>query len=313
MLLWLAIRAATEPNQRRRFLGAAVSLSAGATAVIAVLVVQAASTGWQRWWWAVGGYRSTTFSLFNHPSWSTLEHTARYGALVLGPALLLGTGGLVQRIVRRQPSQLVPRASHHALLLLWLAAASFAFMIGGGYWRHYWLLLIAPISALAGVAAATLRRGAVIAVGVAVTPALLISLWVFVGNPNKITWRAASDHQAVVDERVAGWYLAHRRAGDQLYVMCGRPAVYADIDQDPPVPYLWFPEVIVGPQAPQRLLTYLTNSPPTYIAKYNTTSTCDRTGLVQPMLDRLYTPAATIDGITILRRTEPSRSDLRTS
>jgi len=37
--------------------------------------------------------------------------------------------------------------------------------------------------------------------------------------------------------------------------MCGRPAVYADADQDPPVPYLWFPEVIISPHASQQLLT----------------------------------------------------------
>jgi hypothetical protein len=129
-----------------------------------------------------------------------------------------------------------------------------------------------------------------------------VSVWVFAGNPSKITWRAASDHQSVVDERVASWYLANRRAGDQLYVMCGRPAVYADVHQDPPVPYLWFPEVIVGPQASQRLLTYLVDTPPTYIAKYNTAGTCDRSGRVQPIIDRMYAPAVTIDGITILRR-----------
>jgi hypothetical protein len=162
--------------------------------------------------------------------------------------------------------------------------------------------LVAPISALAGVAAASVRRVGVVAVAVAVTPALVVSVWVFAGNPSKITWRAASDHQSVVDERVASWYLANRRAGDQLYVMCGRPAVYADVHQDPPVPYLWFPEVIVGPQASQRLLTYLVDTPPTYIAKYNTAGTCDRSGRVQPIIDRMYAPAVTIDGITILRR-----------
>jgi len=148
----------------------------------------------------------------NHPSWSTLGHTARYAAVVLGCALVLGVAGLAQRAVRHFPRSLLPRASADSLLVLWLAAASFAFMIGGGYWRHYWLLLTAPISALAGVAAARMRRFAVIAVAAAVAPALLISGWVFAGSPSKITWRAASDHQAVVDERVAAWYLANRRA-----------------------------------------------------------------------------------------------------
>ncbi len=87
MLLWLAIRAVTESDQRPRSLRAAIALCAGATTAIAVLLVHAASTGWQRWWWAIGGYRSSTFSLLNHPSWSTLGHTARYAAVVLGCAL----------------------------------------------------------------------------------------------------------------------------------------------------------------------------------------------------------------------------------
>ncbi|MFT3854327.1 MAG: glycosyltransferase family 39 protein [Ilumatobacteraceae bacterium] len=305
MLLWLAITAVADPARRRWAMRAGVWLIAGCTIVLTVLVVDAAFTGWQRWWFAVGGYRSTTMSLFSDPRWPMLRRTARYGALVLGPALLVGVLGVAGRAVHRSPDTRQRWPRRDLLVLLWLAAATWAFLLGGGYWRHYWLLLAAPISTLAGAAIADTRRIRLAVPALTVVPAVVASIWVFTGSSGDLPARAASDHQAVIDHNVANWYKTHRRAGDSLYVLCGGPAVYADTDEDPPVPYLWFPEVIVGPGATEHLIAYLDRTPPTYIAQYAAADTCDPTGQVKALLDQHYRGHTTVDGVTILSRVQP--------
>ena len=298
VLVWLAVTAVADGNLRGRAVRAAAWLVAGFMVVITVLLADAAVTGWVNWWFAVGGYRSTTLSLFNHPSWYTLGRTARYGVAVLGPALVVGVAGVFRR--RTGGSLRWPRRD--LLVLTWLGAASFAFLLGGGYWRHYWLLLAAPISTLAGAAIGAVRRLRVAAVGLVVAPALITSIWVFAGNPRSITARAASDHRAVVDQHVADWFDAHRHPGDTLYVMCSGPAVYADIDEDPPVPYLWLPEAMIGPHAEQRLVDYFATTPPTYVAEFSSPDFCDPSGWARSILGQRYRDDGSVDGITILAR-----------
>ena len=298
MLVWLAVTAVADRSLRGRAVRAAAWLVAGFLVVITVLLADAAVTGWVNWWFAVGGYRSTTLSLFNHPSWYTLGRTARYGVAVLGPALVVGVAGVFRR--RTGGSLRWPRRD--LLVLTWLGAASFAFLLGGGYWRHYWLLLAAPISTLAGAAIGAVRRLRVAAVGLVVAPALITSIWVFAGNPRSITARAASDHRAVVDQHVADWFDAHRHPGDTLYVMCSGPAVYADIDEDPPVAYLWLPEAVIGPHAEQRLVDYFATTPPTYVAEFSSPDFCDPSGWARSILGQRYRDDGSVDGITILAR-----------
>ncbi len=139
-------------------------------------------------------------------------------------------------------------------------------------------------------------------------PCIAISLWVFLGNPARITVRAASDPHAVVDRDVARWFVAHRQPGDNLFVMCTGPAIYADAHQDPGFPYLWLPEVYLGPGAAARMHDYLTDpaSAPTYIAQYQSIKACDPKGLIKPIVDAAYHEVAKVDGVAILRRQPPT-------
>jgi hypothetical protein len=301
MWVWLTVESVAEPAQRCRAARAAAALSAGTAVVVVAMLTHGALTGWERWWFAVGGYRAATLSLFNHPSWYTLHRTVRYGAVVLGPALLIGVVALISGRGRR--TGVPPRWRRRDLLVVtWLVAASCAFLLGGGYWRHYWLLLAAPISTLAGAALGRARRRAGVAFALVVAPALVVSIWVFMGDARTVTARAASDHQAVVDHDVATWFGRHRRRGDTLYVLCGGPAVYADTGEDPPVPYLWFPEVVVGPHATQQLISYLDRSAPAYIARYVSANRCDPSGRVHSIINERYRDDTTVDGVTILAR-----------
>ena len=301
-VVWAVVSAVADRAQRRRAARALTWLAAGCAVVLAVLMSHAALTGWDRWWTAVGGYRSATSSLFSHPSWSTLRRTARYGGLVLGPAFVAGSLGLAVRAATRQGRRCHVQR-RELLVVAWLGAAVFAFLLGGGYWRHYWLLLAAPISVLAGSAIAGVRRGRALAAIVA-GPTLVASVWVFTGDTRHLTARAASDYRAVVDQDVADWFTTHRRPGDSLYMLCGEPAVYADIDQDPPLPYLWFPEAATAPHAADLLVRYLTDTPPTYIADYTPPRTCDPSGRVTALLTRGYHTGPTVDHVQILVRAD---------
>ena len=303
LLLWFAIIGVGRPLERRHLFHAAAGLLAGFAAFIAVLAVHGALIGWHRWWWAVVGYRSDTLSLFNHPYWVILRRTARSALVVLGAGLVVGLGGLVTRLGRRpaQPRRqrwrrelLLPgprrRPARRRLLALWL-------------------LLAAPISALAGATIGHQRRLHAACTAIAVTaPCIAISLWVFLGNPARITVRAASDPHAVVDRDVARWFVAHRQPGDNLFVMCTGPAIYADAHQDPGFPYLWLPEVYLGPGAAARMHDYLTDpaSAPTYIAQYQSIKACDPKGLIKPIVDAAYHEVAKVDGVAILRRQPPT-------
>ena len=127
-------------------------------------------------------------------------------------------------------------------------SAALAFLVGGGYWRHYWLLLAAPLSTLAGAGLAQLGKFRLTALAAALAPCLVVTAWVYAGDQAHINIRAADDRRAATDESVAVWFDKHREPGESLYALCGSAAVYADAHQDPGYPYLWTTEVIRAPE-----------------------------------------------------------------
>jgi hypothetical protein len=307
LLLWLPLVAICDPTRRRVVLRASLALVVGMAGVIGLLMLHGAATGWSRWWWAMVGYRAHTLSLMSNPTWFNLRRTTRYGLAVYGSGLLVTAVcvGASLRLAGRSLRGLI--ASRVTLLPIWLLTATLSFFIGGGFWRHYWLLFAAPVSALAGVAAARVRAFAGVAAAVAVLPCLTISIWVFIGPPATLTARAASDHASPADQQVASWFLAHRAPGDTIYVQCSSPAVYADVRQDPGFPYLWLPEAYVGPHARQRISDYLGNPAraPTFIAEFQDASVCDPTGTVARIEASSYRHVATVGSVAILRHNEP--------
>ena len=296
----LAVVGALMPASRQTMTRSAVALMAGALSVISALMIHAGLTGWSRWWFAVAAYRTQTLSVVNNPAWARLGETAHLGLQVLGLPLAVALVVGVVHLFRQRPS-LRSIALSQPVLFVWLAAAGVAFLIGGGYWPHYWLLLCAPVSALAGVAFASLRklRGPVAIL--ALVPCLSVSGWALYANATTITERA--DASDALSQEVAGWYLSHRQPGDNLYVLCNRPAIYADTHQDPGVAYLWSPEFAIGPHAHEQLITYLTNeaTTPRFIAQLQPPHECDPSGQVAEILNKSYTPVTMIGPATILQ------------
>ena len=289
LIVTLGVAAALAPARRRSLTKAAAALMAGLMSIIALLLIHAAVTGWSRWWFAVAGYRSQTMSVLSNPAWARLRQTAPYGLVVLGAPVVLAMVVGVAHLVRCRPSLRSMVGSRSMVLVAWLMAASLSFLIGGGYWRHYWLLLCAPVSAVAGVALARLRKAALMAV-MALAPCLAISSWVYFGDAANITVRASGDASPAVSQEIATWFIAHRRPGDNLYVLCDSPAIYADAHQDPGVAYLWSPEFYLGPHAHQRLMAYITNTAtaPEWIVQLQPSTICDPTGQLAKVLADSY-------------------------
>ena len=291
-------------GQRGAALKAMGALTAGIATIVGVLMLHGALTGWSRWWSAVAGYRLHTQSAFAAADWQNLVATAPYAAVVLGASALLALVGVrsVGRGGRR--GTLAGSGPRAVLLELWFVSAAMAFLLGGGFWRHYWLLLAAPVSALAGAGLAKLPKFRLATLAAALAPCLAITTWVYVGDQAHINIRAADDHRAVTDEVVAVWFDHHREAGESLYALCGSAAVYADAHQDPGYPYLWTTEVIRAPNAQRRLIAYLSDPKrgPHYIAEYQAPSSCDRSGRVARILRALYQKVAVVARVSIFER-----------
>ncbi len=296
--IWLVVLACFGPGRVRaaRRLGLVV---AGSLLPLGALAVDGAVIGWHRWMFAMGLYRMRTQSAVSDADWFNLEHTARIAGPVLGLVALAALAGIVvaPRVVREGRAWVLPIA--------WLLAAVAAFLAGGGFWRHYWVQLGAPLSALAGIAVARIApRWRTVAAGALVLPALVAAIWVVDAPRDRWMVRAIDDPRLPADARVARWMRANGVHGEHLYVMCASAGLYGDADAVPAYPYLWMTEVHDAPGAPARLRAYLADPVrgPTYVAEFQPAWDCDASGGVQRVLDADYERVATVDSIDILRR-----------
>ena len=307
LLMSLALTVVFAPRLRAMALRAGAAVIGGLATVIGLLMVHGALTGWSRWWAAVAGYRLRTQSAFASADWLNLASTVPYAIVVLGTSAglaVLGVEAAAHGLRARLRETMAPGA---IILLFWFVAAAAGFLIGGGFWRHYWLLLAAPLSALAGVGLAQLPKLRTVALLAALTPCLVITVWVYSGDASHLSVRAAGDHHAAVDEQVARWFVRHRHAGQNLYVLCASAGAYADAHQDPGYPYLWFVEVRHAPNAQRRLVAYLSDQQrgPEFVAEYERVSSCDPSGGVDRVLRASFTRVASVGPVTMLERTPP--------
>ncbi len=301
LMVWLALGAVFCRTDRKMAVKAVGALSAGLSTVVVALMMHGALTGWSRWWTAVAGYRLARQSAFARADWSNLAKTLPYAAVVLGTVAMVAWVGARTVAGSLRDRLRVSLSPGSVVLVLWLGASGAGFLIGGGFWRHYWLLLAAPLSALAGVGVAQRAEYKRLLTATILVPCLAITAWVYVGDQARLNVRAAGDHHAAVDERVAIWFNAHRESGESLYVLCASSAVYADAHQDPHYLYLWFIEVVHAPNAQNRLVSYLDDpeAAPHYIADYQNPLACDSSGRVSRILRSSYQAVALI-GPTIM-------------
>ena len=306
VLAWLGVVAVIGPDRRRAARRLALVL-AGLAVPVALLAIDGVLLGWDRWLAAMGGYRLHAQSAVSAADWDNLERTARIAGPILGAVVVAAVVGAVVAPATVRAN--APGAAERAWLVLvaWPLAAVLGFLSGGGFWRHYWVQLGAPLAALAGVGVAWLiasARWRAIVVAALVAPAIIATGWVVAAPRDQWMVRANDDWRAPLDARVAAWLREHRAAGDEAYPLCAAAGLYGDAALVPRYPYLWMVEVHEAPGAEDGLVAYLADPAraPEYIAQYQTAGSCDVSGRLQAVLDAAYSPVATVGAVTILRR-----------
>jgi hypothetical protein len=274
-------------------------LAAGFFTPLAATLAHGAITGWDRFWFAVIGYRMTTRSALRDADWERFWETAAIVRPAFVPMVVVAAASAVAT-TRRE------RAPECCVLICWIAAATVAFVLGGQFHRHYWVILTFPIgTAAAGLVSIVPRRGLRrLGIALMVAAPLWMSVNAIVMPRSEIGPMLSADSRLVRDERIAAWFTRHSIDGDAIYALCASAALYGNASADPPFPYLWHDAVVRIPGANEAMVDML-RSPnrPRYVAIYQRLESCDRTGDLDATLDEFYEPAATIDGIRILEKT----------
>ena len=303
LFVWLLLALVFSWHERA-FLWRCIGLLIGGLAsVLALLALHGALTGWHDWWFAVAGYRLDSRSALVGADWGRLHTTAMYAMPTLAPLLIVGAAcGIAARL-----RGAVRFRNDHLLLLLWLLAATAAFVSGGQFHRHYWITVTFPVAIGAAVLISSVRRqGLQIALALGVVVPSLFSTLRIVGLPrDEVPTQSSSDGRLVADEKIADWYLANRAPGDTLYAFCASAGLYGNALEDPPFPYLWFDGVRLIPGALDALRAMLSSSDrPTYVAVYQLPRACDESGKSEALLEKNYVPLTSVQGVKILVRSD---------
>ena len=314
IFVWLILALVVGWRERRYVLRALSLLVGGLATVMALLVAHGALTGWHDWWFAVAGYRLDSRSALVGADWGRLFSTAGVAAPILLP-LLIGSVACGVALYVAPTRRVRPE---HAILLIWLLAATAAFASGGQFHRHYWITLTFPLAVIAAMLVASVHvlwiRSAL--AWVVIFPSL-VSAAVIIGLPrDQVPVRASADPRSIIDEDMAKWFLSNRTNAKwfqvnqprpaTMYVYCASAAFYGNALEDPPYPYLWFDGVRQVPGAREALGAMLASQRerPTFVAMYQTPAGCDPSGVSEKALSHFYRPLTSVRGIQILVRND---------
>ena len=273
-------------------------LALGAAVPVGLCALHGALTGWDRWWYAVAGYRLGQRSALVDARFD------RIGIVwhLIGPAsVLLVVVALAGAVVGLVASPASRRST--AVLGAWCALAVMAFVLGGQFFRHYWTILAIPVATAAGAAVGAVRvpvGRAVVTVAVLVGPVLLAVDAARLPR-DEIGPALHDDVRLVQSEQVANWFIDSAQPGDEMYVMCVSAAVYGNGDIDPPYPYLWWDGVRQIPGAQQRLTSMLRHvDRPRFLAVFQTPESCDPSGQLDRLVRQHYARRTVVAGVAIL-------------
>jgi hypothetical protein len=187
-------------------------------------------SGWRFYWSAIFGDHlgAATSALRATRLLESLPAAGR-DLLPLAAAALLGLW-----LSRKQPFQL-------QIGLVWLVAAVAGVNVGGLYWPHYYVQLLAPLCVLAALALARIRNRVIgcVAAGLAALPALL-----FLGvllhasdfrSDRMVKYTLGFEN----DQRIARYVRSHSSPHASVYALDSRADFYFLADRKAASPYLW--------------------------------------------------------------------------
>jgi 4-amino-4-deoxy-L-arabinose transferase-like glycosyltransferase len=275
-------------------------LIAGWLVPIAAMAIHGAATGWARWRYAIVGYRLQKHSVLAHPDWRRYHETLAIVRPILVPVLVVSGAVVVLRLRH------LPRAGA-AIAVSWLGIATFAFVLGGQFHRHYWVILMFPLGTLVGTVISTIDHaplGSIVVVLALASP--LRATYTAARLPrSSVGVRLEADGRFSKDEAFASWFRAHSRRGENIAALCAGAGLYGNVSTDPPFPYLWFAGIQEIPGAKAKLVELLeSDHRPTFIAQYQSALNCDRSGRTATAIDRFYRVATWIEGQPVYVRAD---------
>jgi 4-amino-4-deoxy-L-arabinose transferase-like glycosyltransferase len=268
IVVWLAIAAWREWIPRRQALRAIVLVGVGALVPLAAAFAHGAATGLGDWWFSVAGYRLSvesvatgSFSNRLHLLWSAFASSWPCIVPLIG---LAPFGVATARRTRRG-----------ALLVIWGAFSLTGFAIGGLFHPHYFVGLIAPFSALAGlglmrlVAQRGVRLATIATVVLLAVPAIAAWPVISASSPSQVSWRTSHDGRILTDRTVGAWLRARTKPGETVYALYAEASLYFAADRQAAFKYLWFlgeqripgalgdlRDILAGPKAPRYIVVY---------------------------------------------------------
>ena len=177
--------------------------------------------------------------------------------------------------------------------LVWLGAALVGVNVGGLYWAHYYVQLLAPLCLLGGVALARIR---VPALGWATAAVVSLPALAFLGA---YVQASESSRELMVkyalgydnDARVARYVRSHSSPDDRVYAFVSRADFYFLADREAASPYIWAHPLNTIPGAKAALARTLSEPQrPRFVVVFQRRPLQRRDREVDAVLDRYYKP-----------------------
>lgn len=278
------------------FIRSVAAIGAGIAVPVGLVLLHASLTGFHDWWYAVAGVRMQHASALASADWPKLRVTGRIVAPFVAVALVCVVP-LWVRMVRTHVRAVV-------VLSAWGLAALAAFLMGGLFHRHYWVILMFPFATVVGVAFSTVRNR--VALAVLVGASLLVPFAGTVQAVRMSDMRVAAelddDTRIVLNEHVADWFAENDPDHGTVWAMCASSAMYALIDQAPPFRYSWFAYFAATPEALPMLHDWLGgDGRPEYIVQVQSARRCDPSGRLGEIIEAHYGTVDTVFGHPILK------------
>ena len=293
---WLALAWVLRWQQRRQVVASAALIGVGVGGVLAACAWHGSTLGWSEYWYAVAGFRLEARSALSSPELDKLAISVLFVVPVLVPAL-----SLLIRAHRALGPRSLLRRPHAALVVLWTLTATFSFVTGGSFHRHYFIILAFPLALLAAVATAKLGQSGQLHGRIALAVALAAAV-PLIANPRLILGDVTD-----TNVELAAWLdeQEDRRGPLTVYAYCADAALYSQIGQAPPYRYLWEDHVRLADGAQQGLLALLTGpDAPDYVIRVQTLEQCDESQLLAAAIEQGYVSEGTIGQAEVLRRSD---------
>ncbi len=265
-----------------------------ASAPWVVAAAHGATLGFDRWWFAVAGYR-----FHGEPAADGVVGRLELFAGSVPPLLVdaapLIAVGLVGAIGVRRLGR------RHLFYAAWLAGALVGVVGGGLFHPHYWLQVLPLGAVVAGVlwSRAPRRVASAVAAGVAV---LAVS-WVpflLTSSPGELATRTTDEPLLASAERIARELESASDPGDSVLVVWAAASVYAYADREAATPYLWFRPVRYIEGASDDIVDRVAGAdPPAAIAVAQPPELLDPGGELSRLLASRYRVTAHVDGVVV--------------